>query len=893
MRVYLFLVIFFTTVASASAQRGQTFFELKESKPLLIFLQEIEQDFGLVFSYPDRLAEQVKIAPGRWEAESVEALLTALCAQNNLEYRFSEQGDVLLRARLQPKINTKVPDQWLVRGRVVDPEERPISDVAIYLDTLHLGALSDEQGRFQFAIPYTYKNRQLIFQFLGYQRLRLPVSQLDELSSVQLRQSSIDLEPITVTRRIPGLQQLRSDGAIRLTSFEGIEPGSIAGGDIFRTIQLLPGVSAHDDLSAAIKIRGSGSDETLVVLDGIPIYRAEHFFGVFSAVNSSYVQQSTLFKNALPAAFGGKTGGMLLMESNGELYNRLSADLDINLLTSSAVLRVPLGERAALSLSGRTTYQNAASNPIFDAFDTEMELATQIARENFTRPDLLTTIPVFQFYDFNARFAFQLNDRSALDLNYYQSQDDFSNEYENTFRARIGPTRFAENREVFSNLEAWTNRGASLNYRYDFPRSWQFKTNLYYSRFENLGEILSSLSRIRPAQDIELWSFENRQNNHIEDFGAKVLLSKALPQQRSLDAGLELIQHSNTFRLQEEERTMLENESAAYEAALFVTSPLVNREKAHLELGNRLIYYSATDQFYWSPRLKLRYDWHAQGYFKAAFTRSNQFVREFVHNNRLGQSLSFFSLSDGKQFPVGRSNNYMLGSSWQLGDWSLDLELYQKDFTGLIEYARLFQGFDPDEINPGKLREYAIFNGQGNTHGLDFMLSLDKEDYQGWLSYTWSKTTHEFDKIYRGASFPAEDDRRHQLSWVNNYRWQDLSFSATYVLASGRPFFNLAQLRSPEDLRQINPSQLFDRLPAYHRLDLGVSYQFAWQWADCSLGLSVFNVTNRANVKYQQFVYSVPYLQRDKDVQRDLNQVIGNTIGMLNRTLNFSFSVQF
>ena len=893
MRPCLALIMMLVCFLAAKAQRASAYFEIKKSQPLEQVLQTIEEDYNLVFSYPDRLAKAVKVAPARWDTRSTDALLNALCEQNNLEYRISDQGDIMLRLQLQPKINDKVPDQWLLRGKVVDQADNGIADVAIYLDTLQLGAFSDEQGNFQFKIPFASRDRKLIFQLIGYQSQKVPVHLLEEQEPIKMQQVSLDLDPVTVTERLPRLQQLQADGGLKWIGLDGIEPGSILGADIFRTIQLLPGVSAHDDLSAAVKIRGSGSDETLLLLDGIPIYKAEHYFGIFSAINSQYVQQTTLYKNALPAAFGGKTGGMLLMESNGELYNRMGGHLNVDLLTSSVVLRAPLGDQVALSLSGRTTYQNAASNPIFDALESESLASSQTIRENFTRPDLLETVPTFQFYDVNARLVYRRNEQSSMDLNYYQSQDDFSNEYENDFRVRLGADRFAQNVEAFSNLEAWSNRGASLNYHYDFSNSWDLKANLYYSQFENEGSVSSTLTRVRPGEDIDLRSFDNFQKNKIADKGAKLLFSRSLAHLRNLEAGLEFIQHQNEFTLQEEDRRMLQNESAAHQTALFSTLPLLNRKQVFIEMGNRLTYYSASNQIYWSPRLNIKYQLQKQGYFKAAFTRSNQFVREFIYNNRLGQSLSFFTLSNEDQFPVGISNNYMLGSHWRLGDWRLDLELYKKDFWGLIEYGRVFPGFDPEEVNPGRLREYAIFNGQGNTHGLDFMLSLEREKYQGWLSYTLSKTTHEFKAIYRGASFPSEDDRRHQLSWVNNYTWGPLSLSATYVMASGRPFLNLAQLQEPRDLRELSPAQLFDRLPAYHRIDLGIRYPFTWKWVDCALGLSVYNVTNRRNVKYQQFVYSIPYQNRDNGMIRNLNQVIGNTTGMLDRTVNLSFSARF
>ena len=42
--------------------------------------------------------------------------------------------------------------------------------------------------------------------------------------------------------------------------------------DIFRTLQLLPGVQSSSDFSSALVVRGGSPDENLILLDGIEIY---------------------------------------------------------------------------------------------------------------------------------------------------------------------------------------------------------------------------------------------------------------------------------------------------------------------------------------------------------------------------------------------------------------------------------------------------------------------------------------------------------------------------------------------------------------------------------------------------------------------------------------------
>lgn len=52
--------------------------------------------------------------------------------------------------------------------------------------------------------------------------------------------------------------------------------------DLLKTIQLLPGVQAGMEGFSGLHVRGGGPDQNLILLDGIPIYNADHLLGVFS-----------------------------------------------------------------------------------------------------------------------------------------------------------------------------------------------------------------------------------------------------------------------------------------------------------------------------------------------------------------------------------------------------------------------------------------------------------------------------------------------------------------------------------------------------------------------------------------------------------------------------------
>jgi len=126
----------------------------------------------------------------------------------------------------------------------------------------------------------------------------------------------------------------------------------------------------------------------------------------------------------------------------------------------------------------------------------------------------------------------------------------------------------------------------------------------------------------------------------------------------------------------------------------------------------------------------------------------------------------------------------------------------------------------------------------------------------GWISYTWSKTMRQFDAINNGNPFPARYDRTHDVSVVGifdiNDKWK---VSATWVYYTG----NAVTFRSGKyeiDGRIVGyyTERNGYRMPDYHRLDLGVTWQrkktskFESSW-----NFSVYNAYARENAYYIDF----------------------------------------
>ena len=80
---------------------------------------------------------------------------------------------------------------------------------------------------------------------------------------------------------------------------------------MFRTLQLLPSVSASNDFNAALIVRGGSPDENLILLDGTEIYNPYHIGGVFSTFNADMISDAEFLAGGFPAKFGGRLSSVL------------------------------------------------------------------------------------------------------------------------------------------------------------------------------------------------------------------------------------------------------------------------------------------------------------------------------------------------------------------------------------------------------------------------------------------------------------------------------------------------------------------------------------------------------------------------------------------------------
>src|SRR5688572_24227713 len=176
------------------------------------------------------------------------------------------------------------------------------------------------------------------------------------------------------------------------------------------------------------------------------------------------------------------------------------------------------------------------------------------------------------------------------------------------------------------------------------------------------------------------------------------------------------------------------------------------------------------------------------------------------------------------------------------------VEVYYKYMQNQLDYVDNADLF----INPQV--EAQLLQGLGRAYGMELYIKKSKGKWQGWVSYTLSKT----ERLVRGISndnwFMSRYDRTHVLNTSVNYDiTKRLNISANFVYLTGVPAtfpnskIQIQDMNIPYNTDGIRNNY---RITPYHRLDLGLTVGLGkMRDGDFrqNLTFSVYNAYNRRN----------------------------------------------
>jgi hypothetical protein len=761
-------------------------------------------------------------------------------------------------------------DKAILTGRVRDARGESVVGALVYGNSPTTGVSTDQFGAYTLTLPVG--RQQLNIRSLGFKNAtrelvvygngRLDVSLEEDITS--LREVVVEAEK---AKNVTSLQM----GVAKLDIKDIKQIPTVFGEtDILRVVLLLPGVKSIGEGNTGFSVRGGGADQNLVLYNDAVIYNPSHLFGFFSAFNADMLKSAELYKNTVPARYGGRLSSVLDVVTRDGNRKQFSGAGGLGLLTSRLTLEGPLNQgKGSWLAGGRTSYSNW--------------LLRQLPSRSLNKS-------AAAFSDLSGHLTYDLNDHNSVYATGYFSQDRFRLASDTVYNYRNLAGSLKWKHTVTDKLYGVLS-GTFSRYQYELRSDRTLTTASELAYDLNQGGL-----------KLDFTYFPNQR--HTVEFGANSLLYHINPGQLTKVGEQSLVVNTTLNREQ------------ALESAFYVSDRFNLTTRLALDAGVRYSLYNAlgprevltyqsgisrsegtvtgTDRYnsgkvvatYHGPewRLAANYSLTENASVKASYNRTRQYIHQLT-NTTVVSPTDNWKLSDSyiqpqvaDQFAVGYYRNLRSNSI------EVSVEGYYKLLHNFLDYkdgAILL-------LNPHL--ETDVVNARGRAYGAEFLVRKTTGKLNGWLSYTYARSLVQVntptDQVNEGRWYPSNYDKPHDATLVSNYRFnRRISASINFTYSTGRPItLPLSQYYLNNVLRVFYSERNAYRVPDYYRADLAFNFEGNHKIKKLASGswtLAVYNLLGRRNP------YSIYFQAQKGQINGYKLSIFGQPIPTV--TYNFRF----
>lgn len=592
--------------------------------------------------------------------------------------------------------------------------------------------------------------------------------------------------------------------------------------DVFRSIQLLPGVKAASDFSSGLYIRGGSPDQTLILLDRTTVYNPSHFFGFFSTFNPDAIKDVRLYKGGYPAEYGGRLSSVLTIYNKDGNRNRTEGTATVGMLASRISVEGPYKRGSWMFSARRSTLE-----PILAALRSTSD-----------------NIPSsFYFLDFNGKVNYDASRTDKLSLAFYSGQDKVNFPFGDDAEFRLN----------------YGNRTLSGNWTHIFNEK-------LFSNFVVTG------SQYFNYPEIELGGTPIERRNNIYDYSVKADL-EYLPNEKH-DLAIGIWAGTLTIRLNDrfDNEPSFSSRSHSRYGSVYISDTWRPSEKWKLVSGIRTSYLSDGDYFRIEPRLSLEYKANDRIRLQTAYGRYNQYLT-LITNEAFSGFDVWLTADDGVKPSFG--DQFIVGAKTiPFQGYGFDIEVYYRTMNDIFELDPFIQdvsGLDYPEL-------FRI--GDGDAYGAEFFFERRAGRLTGFIGYTFAYTWKKFNSYNNdignpngtGRRYPPKYDRRNDVNLVLSYqlskKWKStVSFNYATGQAYTEALGQYSASNTPWSNDELNTFTVgkinASRLPPYHRMDVSFSRlgtffglgEAEWQF-------QIINVYSRRNIWFYNFDFDENPVER-------------------------------
>jgi hypothetical protein len=719
--------------------------------------------------------------------------------------------------------------KYTISGHISDQSGELLIGANVYVPVIKSGVVSNTYGFYSITLPEGQYD--LLITYISCKNKTVSIKlEKDIMLNIELETAAREIDEVVISAERKDANVRSIETSITRLQATDIKKISVLMGesDVIKSIQLLPGVQTSSEGSSGFYVRGGNADQNLILLDEAVVYNPSHLFGFFSVFNSDAIKNVELQKGGISAEYGGRLSSVLDVRMKEGNTKKLSGEGGVGSISSRITIDGPIiKDKVSFMLSGRRTY--------FDLFFPFLK-------------DSVVKKSTVNFYDLNAKIAFNINQRNRVFVSGYFGKD--VNKFGNMFAINYG------------------NATGTIRWNHTFG-----------------GKLFSNLTFINSNYSYNLGVPAGSQSfnwlSNIVDFSLKNDYTYFLNPSNTLKLGFQTTYHklrpgrigaesSNSFfnniKIPDaygiESAVFLQNEqkigpklSAMYGLRISMFNNVGKGTIYKYQPGDKeytvidTLYYKRGEIFktYWGmePRIGIRYLINDKNSVKASYNHTIQYMH-LASNSTATFPLDLWFMS-GPNVKPQKADQIALGYFRNFYDNSIEFsfETFYKKMDNTIDYR------DHAQLVANEFLEGELRIGKSYSYGAEFLLRKQAGKLTGWISYSYSRVYRVIPEINGGKRYNPAYDKPHNISVVISYelsrRWQ---LSGNWVYTSAIPVtvptssYYYSGIKYP-----LYSERGAVRIPGtdYHRLDVSLTYSYKIGNLNCSSNISIYNLYNRHN----------------------------------------------
>jgi hypothetical protein len=717
-----------------------------------------------------------------------------------------------------------------------------IPGTIIFIKELSTGCFSNEQGMYSISLPkgiYTVE-----YRFIGYRPIIKNIAlQVDSKMNIDLPESLIEINEVTVSdnsyqkqkRLIAGIQK------IDMKSIENI-PVLFGEGDVLKKVQMLPGIVPVVEGDNALYVRGSSSDQNLVLLDGANVFNPSHLYGIISIFNSDLIKDMTLYKGGMPVQYGGRVSSLLEINTFDGNFNKYASSGEIGLLSARLSIQGPIIKNKVSFIIGvRRSYTDLILKLFFPSIYNQYG---------------------FDYYDLNTKITI-LDKNNKINISGYMGNDDFKFPLEQNTSTIYG------NKILSATWYHWFNNKLSFNfanyysnyiYNYYYMVSG-YNTNSSIRRSSTLEELSSkiSFSYVPGYRSEFIWGITisgNKLGAPVEenlsdyfkfqnpDLFSKYSINSSIFANHLLKSGI--------FRFDYGLRYTVYNYIGPGKVIHYKDEN--NPASGVIDTVSFKNFQNIKQYRLFEPRVNLSILINPDNIIKLNYCKTSQFYQQIPSYTATNPS-DIWVMADyhikpqvGNQVSIGY-NKIIANNAYEL-----TTEAYYKWMENQVD---LKTGGD---LFGNSYYETELLSGTAYAYGAEAMLEKKGQVLNGWIAYSYLNAKRHIIGINNNQPYSPLYDITHNISIVLNYEINKrMTFSCDWNFHTGAAVTLPSGVFNLEDMKALyyNPDKRnTDRMPNYHRLDIAFTIKnksydtkkFKSKWV-----FAIYNAYNAKNPYFYTF----------------------------------------